>query len=119
MVYFNIAPPRQAKSPFSSEGTRGVASTQNTKKIGIRSPRLADWQHAARPGPTFRGEIGIDGGDFLNNKRGLLAALVLRDKRELFKVGSDRSPDAEGRLRWTTMIRDAKDCVWCCAVFEK
>jgi hypothetical protein len=53
------------------------------------------------------------------NKRGLLAALVLRDKRELFKVGSDRSPDAEGRLRWTTMIGDAKNCVWCCAVCEK
>ena len=77
--------------PVNDEGTRGVASIQNTKKIGIRTPRLTDWQHAARPGPTFRGEIGIDAGDFLNNKRGLLAALVLRDKRELFKVGSDRS----------------------------
>jgi hypothetical protein len=79
----------------SVKGTRGVAPIQNTKKISIRAPRLTDWQHAARPGPTFRGEIGIDAGDFLNNKRGLLAALVLRDNRELFKVGSDRSADAE------------------------
>jgi hypothetical protein len=70
-------------------------------------------------GRLFVGEIGIDAGDFLNNKRGLLAARVLRDKRELFKVGSDRSPDAEARLRWTTMIGDAKDCVWCYAVCEK
>ena len=56
----------------------------------------------------FRIYIGTDG-----------AACSFRDKRELFKVGSDRSPDAEGRLRWTTMIGDAKDCVWCCAVCEK
>jgi hypothetical protein len=69
------------------ESTRGVASIQNTKKISIPAHRLTDWQHAARPGPTFRGEIGRDAGDFLNNKRGLLAALVLRDKRDLFKVG--------------------------------
>ena len=54
------------------------------RKLVFGPPRLADWQHAARPGPTFRGEIGIDAGDFLNNKRGLLAALVLREPSRLF-----------------------------------
>ena len=95
---YPLLPPSTFVSQWSekvTESTRGVASIQNTKKISIPAHRLTDWQHAARPGPTFRGEIGIDAGDFLNNKRGLLAALVLRDKRELFKVGSDRSPDAE------------------------